>query len=253
MNTYVVICFFVYGLFFGSFYNLIGDRLPKGLSIIKPRSMCPNCQKVIKYYDLIPILSYIILRGKCRNCHSKISIFHPIIELLTGVLFAGSYYLFGFSYELLIAISLSSLFVIILVSDINYLIIPDEIVIFFSFFIMIVNYFNKGLIEALKSLGNGTILFLVMYILMMIGNKIFKKESLGGGDIKLMLVLGMCLPLIDAIFSIFLASCIALPISLILYFKNKDNIVPFGPFLILGVLIIYFAKININDIFNLLV
>ena len=83
---------------------------------------------------------------------------------------------------------------------------------------------------------------------MKLGNKIFKQESLGGGDIKLMLVLGMTLPLIMNIFSIFIASCIALPISLIILFKNKDNVIPFGPFLVAGNLLVMFLKLDVLEL-----
>ena len=89
---------FIVGIIFGSFYNVVADRLPNNESIIKPRSHCPNCNHVLKWYELIPLISFIIQRGKCRKCYYKMSIWYFLSELLTGLLFCLSYYLFGFSY-----------------------------------------------------------------------------------------------------------------------------------------------------------
>ena len=95
---YTIICF-TFGVVLGSFYNVVGYRLPNGKSIIKPRSECPKCHKTLRWYELIPIISFLIQKGKCNNCKSKISLFYPIIELTTGLLFALDFYLFGFSYK----------------------------------------------------------------------------------------------------------------------------------------------------------
>ena len=252
MQTYYTIAFFVLGLCFGSFYNVVGYRLPKKMSLSKPNSHCPRCNNKLKWYELIPVFSFIFLRGKCSKCHIRIPIFYPIIELITGILFAVSFYSFGFSLELVIALVLTSLFSIIIVSDLNYLIIPDESIIVSSIIIIIINFINLGWIEGLKKIGFGIIIFLMMFILMKIGNKLFKKESLGGGDIKLMFVLGMTMPLVMSVFAIFIAACIALPVSLIILLKNKDNVVPFGPFLLAGALLVLFLKLDLDKILNFL-
>ena len=105
MEYYYLVVFFILGSVLGSFYQVIGERLPKGESIISPKySYCPNCRKRLKWYELIPIFSYIIQLGKCRKCHTKISIMYPFIEVVTGALFAVSFYSFGFSYELIIVL-----------------------------------------------------------------------------------------------------------------------------------------------------
>lgn len=236
----------------GSFYNVLGLRLPNNMSIIKPSSHCFNCQHPLKGLDLIPILSYLFLRGKCRYCGSKISIFYPFIEIFTGVLFAVSYYSYGFSFELGIALTLTSLLMVVIVSDLNYLMIPDSIIVASAVLIIIFTIFITGFKGTLLAISSGIIMFLSMYLIMIIGKLIFKKEALGGADVKLMFVTGLVLKPILGISSIFLASFIALPVSIILMIKNKDNVVPFGPFLVIGLLLIYFTKIDVSDIYEFL-
>jgi len=248
----VVVIFFVFGLVFGSFYNVVGIRLSENKSIIKPGSSCMKCGYQLKWYDLIPVFSYLFLKGKCRKCKESISLMYPIVELLTGILFAVSYYSFGFSYDLVIALIISSLFSIVIVSDLNYLIIPDQVLLISGILIAIINLLNYGLKDGLLAISNGVIMFLIMLLIMKFGNFVFKKESLGGGDIKLMFVLGMTLPFIINVFSIFLASVIALPIALVILVKNKNNILPFGPFLVAGNLICLFLKLDAIKLYSIL-
>lgn len=248
MRTVYTVILFVVGLFMGSFYNVVGYRLPNKMSLIKPNSHCTNCKKELKWYHLIPVFSYLFLGGKCAYCKAKIGIIHPLVELITGVLFAVSYYSFGFTWNFGIALVVSSLFAIIIVSDLNYLVISDEVLAVAGSLIIVFNFFNLGIMGVLKTILYGLIMFGIMFLMMKLGNKIFKQESLGGGDIKLMLVLGMTLPLIMNIFSIFIASCIALPISLIILFKNKDNVIPFGPFLVAGNLLVMFLKLDVLEL-----
>ena len=113
------------GLLFGSFYNVVGMRLPNNKSIIFPGSHCEKCNHKLSWYENIPLASYILLGGKCKNCHTKISIWYPAIELFTGMLFLISYYTFGLTPEFAIAVIISSLVSIIFVSDINYYIIKS--------------------------------------------------------------------------------------------------------------------------------
>jgi len=245
METVYLIIIFILGLVFGSFYNVVGLRLSKGESIVKPKSHCTACNHELKVLDLVPVLSYIFLRGRCRYCKSKISGVYIITEIITGLLFALSYYVFGFSYDFIIAILLSSLFSIICVSDFNFYIIPDEVNFIFPIFIFIVNVFRLGIINALIYLGYALIMFVFMYLLMLFGNYAFKKESLGGGDIKLMISIGQILPIASSMFSLFLSAALALPLSMFMLVKNKNKTVPFGPFLVVGVLITFMLKLNI--------
>lgn len=250
--SFELIMFFILGTVLGSFYNVVGYRLPKEESVLKPKnSYCPNCHNRLKWYELIPILSYIIQLGKCRHCHHKISIFYPMIEFLTGILFAVCFYSFGYSYELLIALGLSSLFCIVIVSDINYLIIPDEVTLIVAILIGIVEFLMKGIVGGLQAIGSGILLFLVMYLIMLLGNFMFKKESLGGADIKLMFVAGLALGPLLGLMVIFIASVIALPVSLIIYIVDRENVIPFGPFIVAGMLILFLLKIDLNMFMNL--
>lgn len=251
MQTFYIILFFILGTILGSFYNVIGFRLSNKESIIKPRSHCPKCNHFLKAYELIPVISYIFLKGKCSKCKSKISIFYPIVELFTGILFAISFYSFSFSYDLLLALALVSLFAIILVTDLNYYIIPDEINITFAIIIFIINILRLGFLQACKYTFYGVVMFAFMYLLMLLGNKLFKEESLGGGDIKLIFVLGMTLPIALSFIGIALAAIMALPIAMILYIKNKDKAIPFGPFLIGSFLLLYLIKIDLSQIYNI--
>jgi len=250
MEVFYYIMFFIIGTCFGSFYNLCGLRIPKGKSINKPNSHCDNCNHSLKWYELIPIFSYIFLKGKCKNCKTKLSLLYPFTEIATGLLFLVSFHSFGFSLDLIISLTLVSTFILIIVSDLNYLLIPDRFIIIPSIIIFIVSIINIGIVDSLIQLGYGIISFIIMYIIMLLGNKLFGKESLGGADIKLMFLVGLVLNPMLSIIVIFLASFIALPVSMYLLFKNKEHVVPYGPFLMIGLLIVYFLKMDIIEIFN---
>lgn len=250
MNIIYIVLFFIIGTIFGSFYTVIGLRLPKNEDFIFTRSRCDECGHELCLYEMIPIISYLFLKRKCRYCGCKINTLSTYIELFTGVLFAVSYYSFSFSYELAISLGIVSLFSIILVSDLIYLIIPDEVLIFFSIYFLIVQLLNIGLINTLYHIGIGIFLFLIMFLIMIIGNKIYDKETLGGGDIKMMFLFGLILDPLLGILTIFIGSFFALPLSLFLYFSNHEKVVPFGPFLLIAFIFIYLMKINSVDIIN---
>ena len=127
MEIYLLIIFFIFGAIFGSFYNVVGWRLPKGESIIYPPSHCPNCNHQLKILDLIPVFSFILQRGKCRYCKNKIAWYYPVFEFLCGIVFMLCYLVFGITPELLKALTFVSMLIIIMVSDFNYMIIPDEV------------------------------------------------------------------------------------------------------------------------------
>lgn len=252
MEVVYLICFFAMGLVFGSFFCCVGERLSNNIKFVTERSVCDNCKRVLKWYDLIPVLSYIMLKGKCRYCKMNISPICIFIELWTGLLFTLSYYSFGFSLDLLLALLVVSMAMIIFSSDLMYMIIPDEALVFFGISIIIVQFFRVGLKGVLFSIFSGCLLFLFMFCLMKFGKSLFKKEALGGGDVKLLFVLGLVLDPFLALISIFLASFIALPISLYLLYKHKEHMIPFGPFLLCGFLIIFFSKITPEEIFYFL-
>ena len=251
MEILIGIFLFIMGTIFGSFYNVVGYRLPKGESIIFPPSHCTNCNHKLTSLELIPVLSYIFQKGKCKHCHQKISLFYPIFELLTGILFVLCYLSFGLTPQLIIALTFVSLMIIIIVSDYHYLIISDEVLITFGIILFIEMLIINGLNSALYSLLNGLLAFITMFLLKKLGDFLFKKESMGGGDVKLLFIFGMVLTYPIAILSIFLGSLIGLPIALIILWKKKNNIIPFGPLLSIGATILLLLQINLETLVNL--
>ena len=131
MEIAYTVLFFIYGIVLGSFFNVVGLRVPKKESIVKPPSHCPKCKRRLTVVDLIPVFSYLFLRGKCHSCGTKISPIYVMTEFVTGMLFAFSYWYIGFSFELIVAILFVSLLMIIIVSDIAYMLIPDKVLLFF--------------------------------------------------------------------------------------------------------------------------
>lgn len=252
MEVLYIICFFIIGLVFGSFFCCVGLRLSTNKNITNDRSVCDNCGHVLSWDDLIPLISYISLKGRCRYCHKKVSLLNPFIEVITGILFALSYYSFGFSIDLVLSLSIVSLSMIIFASDLTYMIIPDEVIVFFSIVFIILKFFLDGITGVGLSLLSGLSLFFFMYCLMKLGNTLFKKESLGGGDVKLFFVLALVIDPFLGLVTIFLASLIALPVSLYLLYKNKEHMIPFGPFILIAFLIIFFSKVTTSEIFDFL-
>lgn len=243
---------FVIGAIFGSFYGVVGTRLPEGKSIVKPRSHCEKCGHILKWYENIPILSYIFLGGLCKKCKNSIGFVYFLTELLSGCLFALCYKVFGISYEFFTAVILSSLVIIIFVSDSKYMIINDSPLIISAIIIFIIKWLNTGIVSALLSILSGLIIFGVAYLLMLFGSLAFKQEALGGGDIKLSFVAGMVLGVKLGILYIVLASFLAFPYAVYVTLKNKDNMLPFGPFLVSSLLIIYLNTNIINEIIKLI-
>ena len=241
-----LIIFFILGLLMGSFFTVVGYRLPKHENFITNRSYCDKCHHELSMLDMIPVISFLFLKKRCRYCKARIDDTSTYMELFTGVLFALSYYVFGFSYDLFIALGIVSMLIIVSVSDINYYIIPDELLIFFSGYFLIITCLKSGVMNSLFSFLSGLVLFSVMYGIMLLGNFLFKKECLGGGDIKMMFVFGLVMHPLLGLIIIFIASVLALPVSLFILLKKKENLIPFGPFLLISFAFIYFTKINFN-------
>ena len=187
----ILIILFIIGSVFGSFFYVVGTRLPKGESIVSPGSHCENCNHSLKWYELIPIFSFIIQMGKCKKCKQKISFFYPIFEAACGLLFSLTFVFFEFDPAIIIALTFISMLIIIVVSDYHYMIIPDEVLIFFGILLFGEMIFINGIEEAFISLGHGILAFLAMWGIKLLGDFMFKKESMGGGDIKLMFLFGM--------------------------------------------------------------
>lgn len=239
----MVVFLFVLGLLFGSFYLVLGLRLPKGEDALFSRSHCDKCNHPLKWYNLIPIFSYVFQRGRCSFCHEKISPLNLIVELATGILFAVGYLMYGFSYDYYVYLIIISLMIIIFVSDFTYLIILDSPM-FVAYIILTglkIGYY--GLNHFLISLCNALLLFLVMYFVQYVGAKIFKKESLGGGDVKFTFLIGYILDFRLGLVTLILSTFLALPYAVASIYLTKNHEVPYGPFLV-GALTIVFVFLD---------
>lgn len=254
MEIYYGVVLFILGITLGSFYNVVGYRLPKGESIVFPSSHCTNCGHKLKFYELVPIFSFLFLGGKCSKCKQKISWFYTIFELLTGILFLLSYVIFKNNIiDLVISLTFVSMIIIIFVSDFHYLIIPDSVLLFFSIILLIELVIKNGIYNIYVPLLNGLSSFIVMYGIKLLGDFIFKRESMGGGDIKLLFVIGMVLGFPQALFAIFVGSIVGLPIALVILFRKKNHVIPFGPLLGIGSIIVLLTQFNVIDFFNSLI
>jgi len=245
---------FIIGVIFGSFYNVVGMRLPNNESLIRPGSHCTMCGHMLKWYENIPLISYIFLGGSCKKCKQPISSTYFLMELLSGALFALCYKVFGLNINFFLSIIISSLVIIIYVSDSKYMIINDSPLVIASILIFLLKWYDSGIKIALLSIVYGLAIFIFAYLLKVFGYIAFKQEALGGGDIKLSFVAGMLLGIKLGVVYIVLASFLAFPYALYVTFKNKDKMLPFGPFLVSSLLIVFLNyntfDIVINTLFN---
>lgn len=251
MEVYYATIFFIFGTLFGSFYNVVGYRLPRGESIAFPPSHCTKCGHRLSPLELIPIFSFLLQRGKCKNCGDKISWFYTIFEFITGVVFCACYLAFGLSIDLVIALTFVSLLIIVIISDYQTMTIPDELLIFFGI-ALIIELICKNNIGVIENILDGVIMFSIMFLMKLLGDKMFGRESMGGGDIKLMFIYGLVLGWPTSCMSVCLASFIGLPISLISLKKTHNHEIPFGPFLAVAAIILVVFKIDINTLIDFL-
>ncbi|MBD7908386.1 prepilin peptidase [Sporosarcina gallistercoris] len=229
--------FFVYGLVFGSFFNVVGLRVPKKESIVSPPSHCTICNRRLTVIDLVPIVSFVFLRGKCRGCGTKISPIYPLMELVTGVLFAFSFYSLGFSVELAVALLFISMLVIITVSDIAYMLIPNRILLPFGVAIALLRLVSP-LNPWWDSILGAAVGFLVLLLI-----AIVSKGGMGGGDIKLFFVIGLVLGTKLTLFTLFLAALVGSIVGIIHLRRTRQGRktpVPFGPSIAVAAVISYF-------------
>lgn len=253
MEIYIYVIIFIFGSIMGSFLNVLAVRLSNNESIIYPSSHCHNCHHKLKWYELIPILSYIIQKGKSNCCNTRIPISYLIVEIVTGALYCTAYHSFGFSYELVISLIFISSLITIIVSDIEYMIILDEVIAVACILIILFELVFFGLEFTVNKILSGILAFITMYGIKMIGDKMFKKESMGGGDIKLMFLFGIVIGFPLSICDIFLATFIAFPVAIYLLFSRKDSLIPFGPFLAMAAILIHISKVDISSIINFIV
>ena len=230
---------FVIGSIVGSFYNVCIYRLPSDLDVVSKSSFCTSCKYKIPFYLNIPIISYILNFGKCKNCKNKISISYLIVEVLTASLFVYAYMLHGISFNSLAFIIFYSGLLIIFFTDLKYYLILDKITIPLSIVGLVFTFFNFNPfnVDILSSLLGGAVGYLVIYIIRFLFFKIRKVEGMGLGDAKLFLVIGIWLG-IKSIYLILASSALvgAIVGSLIIYFykKDKDFQIPYGCFIVIA-------------------
>ncbi|MBM7691929.1 leader peptidase (prepilin peptidase)/N-methyltransferase [Peribacillus deserti] len=247
---FLIVYFFTIGSVLGSFYNVAGLRIPLKKSIVKPRSQCPFCTKTLGPHELIPVVSYLLQRGKCRRCGSTIHYKYPLIELTTGALFAYCFYKWGFNYELFVALTFVSLLVIILVSDITYMVIPDKVLLFFLP-ILAIERMLVPLTPWWDSIWGAVFGFSLLLLI-----AIVSKGGMGGGDIKLFFLIGIVLGLKLTLLAFFLSTlfgALAGIAGIIIGRVKKRQPIPFGPFIVAGSLTAYFYGWDLLSIYmNLL-
>ncbi|WP_100333345.1 prepilin peptidase [Bacillus alkalisoli] len=237
-----VLILFMYALLLGSFYNVVGLRIPKGMSIVTPRSHCTSCKTTLTGIDLIPVLSYLFSKGKCRYCSTNVSPIYPFFELLTAILFVLAPIFMGWSYELIFVWTYLSMLIIITITDIHYMIIPNKILLFFFSLFVIQSLFLNilPLHEQLIGLAVG---FLLPFLIAVVS-----KGGMGGGDVKLLAVIGFVVGWQQLLLIFFLSSLIGTIIALIgmkLGKVQKGKPFPFGPFIAISAVITLFFGENL--------
>lgn len=234
---------FCLGAIVGSFLNVCIYRMPRKESVVRPGSHCPHCKHRIGWYDNIPFLSYVFLKGRCRHCGGKISFRYFVIELLSASLFLFLFYHFGLSLFFWIYVALCSSLIVASFIDIDIREIPDEINLSGIAIGLILSatvpqlhqttFRHLALFRSFLGLlaGAGTI-----YITGLIGNAIFKKESMGGGDVKLMAMVGAFIGWKLALLVFFIAPFFAAPVGIVIKKRYGQSLIPYGPFLSLATL-----------------
>jgi len=237
MEMAYTVTVFIFGLVFGSFFNVVGLRVPVKESILRPPSHCTNCQRQLTALDLVPVLSYVWLGGKCRSCGQKISWIYPFMELMTGILFAFAYWKLGFTVEFFVAILLISLLVIIVVSDFAYMLIPDKVLLFFLpllFLGRVLSPLSPWWDSALGAVVGFGILYSIA---------VLSKGGMGGGDIKLFFLLGLVLGTLNALLTLFIAAVIGMIVGIIVLRirqQGRKTPIPFGPSIAAAAIVVYF-------------
>ena len=245
---YSIIIFYL-GAIFASFAHVLGVRLPNK-EIITGKSYCDFCKSKLRLIDVLPIIGYLINRGKCYKCKHKISLIYPLFEIIGGLLFLVSFLLINdFNWELLLAFTLITVLLVETISDIYHQIVIDSIWMIGAIIIAGIRLIQGQFIEYLIS---ALILFAVLIILALLGKLIFKKQALGGGDIKLFILIGFSLTIYEGLLALFLAALIGLIFALIYQIKLGKEM-PFIPMIsIATILCFWFGSDLINWYLNLL-
>ena len=244
------LAFIIFGSLWGSFANVCIYRLPENKSVITGRSSCPNCKNKIHWYNNIPLLSFILLMGKCRFCKKPIDLQYFIVELISAISFVSIYYFFELTITSLLLLILSIFFIIIFFIDLKHFIIPNVL----TFPLMIIGFiksFDPNLNKAIfpnyiNSLNGGIFGYLIIWLIIYFYKKVSKKEGMGLGDAKLMAVIGFWFGWVSIPFTIFISSTVALILvvpSLINQSRKMSSEIPFGTYIIIGcILYVTFAN-----------
>lgn len=249
MEIYFMIVSFIMGVIFGSFYNVCIFRIPEKLSIINPPSHCYNCNSRLKPLDLVPILSWSMLKGRCRYCGEKISYRYALIEFLTGILFLLVFNKYGYNIQTIYYLIFISMLIIITLIDIDHYIIPDCLIIFGSIVVILANILGQG-IGIKNSLSGALICGGSMLILVSLIEFIVKKEVMGGGDIKLFAMTGLFLGIRGGLLTILLSIYVGAFYGIIVIVNSRlkkqeyNSMIPYGPFISIGALIVVLCETN---------
>ncbi len=242
---------FMVGAVFGSFLNVCIYRIPKGQSLIRPASQCPYCHTKIKFYHNIPLLSYLFLKGKCAYCGHKIASRYFWVELCTALLTVLTYSKFGLSWQM--AFNLILLYALIVTAFVDYAeqIIPNKVLltVLIAGLLLNVSFRVFPWKEAFLGLLVSGVVFLVVAL---VGTRVFKKESMGMGDVKLAAVLGFFLGWQMALLSLYIGFVLALLFFISLKFidkQPKNNYIPMAPFFSIGVVILIFWGQSLNTLY----
>ena len=241
LEIWIPLLIALFGLAIGSFLNVCIYRIPfTGLSIHSPRrSYCPECSKPISAYDNIPVLSYLLLRGKCRHCKTKISLVYPLVELLTAGLFLLMLYRFGLTLEFLLAVVFIVVLLPISVIDARYYIIPNGLImaglILGSLIVGAIAYQRADVWYLLIRLIGAVVGGLGLWLIAVIGSAVLRKKAMGGGDIKLMALNGLFLGAWPELAMVIgfsaLSGALVGSVLIIAGRKSRQSPIPYGPFL----------------------
>lgn len=245
-----VLVAFLYGLLIGSFLNVCIYRLPLNQSIVRPRSRCPKCGTMVAWYDNLPVLSWLLLRARCRHCGQPISWQYPLLELAVGLIWAGATWILGIGFETVSAATFLSLLLAILVTDARHFIIPDELSLGgLGIGLVLAAVTDIGIVQSLIGAGVG---FGVLWVVKAVGDHALRKgwiggeeikatlgedepvTAMGGGDLKMMAMVGSFLGWRGVLLTIFLGALAGTLIYLPFLFRRKKPLVPFGIYLALG-------------------
>ncbi len=237
----IALAFFILGLVVGSFLNVCIYRIPRGKSIVYPPSSCPSCGRRIRWYDNIPVLSYIVLKGRCRYCKNKISPLYPVVELLTAVYSVLIYLKFGLEINTFFYLIFGYILIAASFIDLFHYIIPDSLTLSLAFLGLIFGVVNHELVHSIVGLIFG---FVLLYVVAILGKAVFKKEAMGGGDIKLLAALGTFIGVKGVLFTLFVASFFGSFVGIVLIASGNAKMsqrLPFGPYLSLSAMIYIFV------------